>query len=42
MESSSNETKDSIIGLCNIFDETKSKESYISNQDTSTSLKAIQ
>ena len=30
------------IGLSNIFDENKSQESYISNQGTFTSLKAIQ
>ena len=41
MESSSKETKD-ITGLCHIFDKTKSQESYISNQDTLTSLKVIQ
>ena len=30
------------IWLCNIFDESKTQEFYISNQDTLTSLKAIQ
>ena len=40
MESSS-EKKD-YTGLCDIFDETKSQESYISNQDILTNFKAIQ
>ena len=42
MESNSNETKRYYVELCNIFDETKGQESYISNQDTFSSLKAIQ
>ena len=41
MKNSSNDTKN-IIGLCKIFDKTKSQEPYISNQDSLTNLKAIQ
>ena len=37
MESSSNKIK-GILGLNNIFDETKSQEFHISNQDISTSF----
>ena len=40
VENSGNVTKD-YIGLCNIFDETKSTESYVSNQDYLMSAKAI-
>ena len=36
-----NETKDIIYGYVNAFDETKSEESYIFNQDTLRSCKTI-
>ena len=44
MESSSNQVQDITwiyLGLCNIFDETKSQESYISYQYTLGRLKTI-